>query len=153
MIQILIENQTDDALLARETALCHWATFALQAQCETASVLIRFVSPDVSAQLNTSFRGKSGPTNVLSFQDSIDDDALDGALVICSDVAWHEHLDLGIEIDAHLCHLIVHGCLHLCGFDHINNSDAETMEALEIEILNQLGYANPYGQTKGPHSE
>jgi probable rRNA maturation factor len=104
------------------------------------------------AELNSQWRGKSGPTNVLSFPAEMDAaQALPaGAPVLLGDIAvalemlMTEAQDAGIAPEDHLHHLVVHGALHLCGYDHENDADAERMEGREIEILKALGVSDPY---------
>jgi len=99
-----------------------------------------------SRELNHRFRGKDAATNVLAFpgeSDFLDYDCL-GDLVICAPLLSAEALQQGKPLDAHWAHLVVHGMLHLQGFDHHTDEQASAMEALEIEILDTLGYTNPY---------
>lgn len=102
---------------------------------------------------NRNYRGKDYATNVLSFaQDELDvfighdNDTLYGDLILCPQVVEREALEQNKPLEAHYAHLTVHGILHLIGFDHIEETEAEEMEALEISILHQLGYTNPYLQ-------
>lgn len=122
------------------------------AQCawlgDTASeVTIRIVDSDESAELNGQYRGKNGPTNVLSFPFEAPAGItvpLVGDLIICAPVVEKEAKDQHKELEAHWAHMVVHGMLHLQGYDHIEDDDAEVMEALEVRLLQQLGYGNPY---------
>lgn len=127
------------------------------------SVLIRIVDDKESANLNKTYREKDGPTNVLSFPNDISDIMFDitelnseqskqlkaqnshlGDLVICESLVTKEAIEQGKSKISHWAHLIIHGTLHLQGFDHIDDTEAEHMESLEILILEQLGYNNPY---------
>lgn len=120
------------------------------------SVGIRIVDADESADLNNQYRRKQGATNVLSFpfespqlpDDSYEDDEyLDnflGDLVICAPIVNAEAVAQGKTLDAHWAHMIVHGVLHLKGYDHVEDADAEQMEALEREILTSMGFSDPY---------
>ena len=95
---------------------------------------------------NRRFRGKDSATNVLAFpaySEFLDYDCL-GDLVLCAPLVALEAAQQGKREDAHWAHLVVHGMLHLQGYDHQSAAQAATMEALEIEILDTLGYANPY---------
>ena len=127
---------------------------------ESGIVTVRLVADDESAALNSSYRNKAGPTNVLAFPgpgDELEEIARElgrdtelGDLVICWPVACREADEQGKRPVAHLAHLVVHGTLHLIGYDHIQDADAESMEHLEVRILDELGFANPYagpGQT------
>lgn len=119
-------------------------------------VTVRLVDAEESARLNERYRHKPGPTNVLSFPfDAPSDVPLDalrlaaggmplGDLVICVPVVAREADEQGKAPMVHWAHMVVHGTLHLLGFDHISEKDAARMEALEIEILDALGYPNPY---------
>ncbi|OZB41718.1 MAG: rRNA maturation RNase YbeY, partial [Alishewanella sp. 34-51-39] len=100
-----------------------------------------------SQQLNLQYRGKDKATNVLSFPFQCPPGIelpLLGDLVICAGVVRAEAAEQNKPLAAHWAHMVVHGCLHLLGFDHINDADAEQMEAEEIQILQQLGISNPY---------
>ena len=100
-----------------------------------------------TTNFNQTYRNKSGPTNVLSFPcelpEGVPNDWL-GDLVICSAVVEREALEQGKSPAAHWAHMVVHGLLHLQGYDHVEESEAEVMEAKEIAILERLGYPNPY---------
>ncbi|MEC7118587.1 MAG: rRNA maturation RNase YbeY [Pseudomonadota bacterium] len=113
---------------------------------------IRMVSLSESQQLNHDYRGKDKPTNVLSFPSEMPDEMVTmlgylplGDLVICVDVVAQEATEQAKSPQHHLTHLVVHGVLHLLGYDHETcEADAEEMEALEVEILAKLGVGNPY---------
>lgn len=124
-----------------------WLEAALLPFVEEAEVTVRVVDEAESQQLNQSYRGKEKPTNVLSFPFQCPpgiEMSLLGDLVICAPVVVHEAQEQSKTTDAHWAHMVVHGCLHLLGFDHIKDDEAEQMEAEEIQILQQLGFANPY---------
>jgi len=108
---------------------------------------VRIVDEDEMTQLNQQFRDKEKSTNVLSFPADIHEELeinLLGDIAICAPVIEREANEQGKTLEAHYAHMSVHGALHLAGYDHIEDSDAEQMEALEIKILNRLGYNNPY---------
>lgn len=120
------------------------AVLPFQAEAE---VTIRIVDIAESQQLNGQYRAKDKPTNVLSFPFQCPPGIelpLLGDLVICAAVVADEAAEQGKALEAHWAHMVIHGCLHLLGFDHINDADATEMEAEEIRILQQLGIANPY---------
>ena len=124
-----------------------WLEAALLPFVEEAEVTVRVVDEAESQQLNHSYRGKAKPTNVLSFPFQCPpgiEMSLLGDLVICAPVVANEAQEQGKATEAHWAHMVVHGCLHLLGFDHIKDDEAEQMEAEEIQILQQLGFANPY---------
>jgi len=113
---------------------------------------IRMVDLAESQQLNADYRGKDKPTNVLSFPSDVPEHMAEmigylplGDLVICWPVVQSEAAEQQKAVLDHLCHLTVHGVLHLLGYDHeTSDADAEEMEALEVEILGKLGVGNPY---------
>jgi len=110
-------------------------------------VCITIVDETESAALNHQYRQKNYPTNVLSFQyEDIPGFVSDmlGDLVICAEVVKKEAEIQQKSLLTHFAHMTVHGTLHLLGYDHVVESDAETMEALEINIMEKLGFENPY---------
>ncbi|WP_335342326.1 rRNA maturation RNase YbeY [Sedimenticola hydrogenitrophicus] len=124
-----------------------WAEAALHGRLERAELVVRIVDREESRQLNREYRGKDSPTNVLSFPfeaPAVVANDLLGDLVICAPLVAEEAAEQGKPLEAHWAHLLVHGVLHLLGFDHINDPEAETMEGLEVEILESLGYSDPY---------
>jgi probable rRNA maturation factor len=124
-----------------------WTEAALVRYAKSFELTIRLVNSDESRQLNHQYRGKDKATNVLSFPfdvpDGIELDLL-GDLIICVDVVEQEAAEQYKCINAHWAHMVVHGCLHLLGFDHIDDDEAEEMEALETKIITGLGIAAPY---------
>jgi probable rRNA maturation factor len=114
-----------------------------------AVVNITFVSSDESQQLNKEWREKDKPTNVLSFPFELPEgwesrEQLLGDLVICPAVLISEAREQGKSLAEHAAHLVVHGLLHLQGYDHENEAEAQEMEALEAALLAQVGMKNPY---------
>lgn len=112
---------------------------------------VRIVDTEESTQLNKDYRGKDYATNVLSFISDIPDAIVAeleeiplGDLAICADVVAREAAEQGKPAAAHWAHMVVHGTLHLHGYDHEDDDDAEEMEALERRILSALGIADPY---------
>lgn len=128
----------------------NWVTRALQAagyQSEEAELSIMVVSEQVSQTLNSQYRDKDKPTNVLSFPADIPDfveSPLLGDLVVCAPIVEQEATQQNKTSYNHWAHMTIHGCLHLLGFDHIDDADAEEMESLEIKVLQELGIDNPY---------
>lgn len=106
---------------------------------------IRIVDEAESAQLNSHYRHKQGPTNILSFPvpEGLPDTLL-GDLAICAAVVAREAGEQHKSLDAHWAHMTVHGVLHLKGYDHEDPAEADAMETLETRILERLGYQNPY---------
>ena len=116
---------------------------------------VRVVGPAESRRLNREYRGKDRPTNVLSFPASAESRRLEGDLgdlVICAAVVAREAREQGKARPAHWAHMVVHGILHLHGFDHERPREARAMERLEVEILRGFGYQDPYLPVTDPHS-
>jgi probable rRNA maturation factor len=111
-------------------------------------VCIRVVDAAESHQLNHAYRGKDAPTNVLSFPAGIDlpDALVWGDVVVCVDVVEREAADQGKAFADHFAHMVVHGVLHLLGYDHETADEAAAMERLEIQILDGFGISDPYGE-------
>ena len=120
----------------------------VRAACkQAAAVTVRFVGTDEARNLNRDYRGKDHATNVLSFpyESGLHFSGVSGDLVLCLPVAAGEAREQGTSLEAHFAHLIVHGMLHLQGYDHETGHDeAERMEAVERDILKVLGYPDPY---------
>jgi probable rRNA maturation factor len=132
------------------------ASVAGRTEQEQVEVCVRLVDDDEMTQLNKTFRGKTGSTNVLSFPASLPGELglpLLGDIVICSPVVAAEAAEQGKSSSAHWAHMTVHGTLHLLGYDHIEEEDAATMETLETAILAQLNYSNPYETETSRQSE
>ena len=146
---IKIDLQNDDKIpnIPSIELLEKWVSRSLQSNFAQLEQTIRVVEEAESRSLNKTWRGKDKPTNVLSFpaEDSeyLDYDHL-GDLVICASVVEAEAAQQSKSPVSHWAHMVVHGMLHLQGFDHISNTEAEKMEAMEIEILTALGHTNPY---------
>ena len=124
-----------------------WLETALMDEDKDVEIVIRIVDERESACLNERYRNKNGPTNILSFPFEVPEGMdlnLLGDLVICAPVVEKEAIAQHKNKLNHWAHLVVHGVLHLLGYDHINNRDAEGMEAKEIEILKKLNITNPY---------
>ena len=114
---------------------------------ERDEVAVRFVDADEMREINRTYRGKDAPTNVLSFvfEDPPGaESSILGDILVCPQVVHEEAQAQSKRSDAHFSHMIVHGALHLCGYDHENEQDAAAMEALEVEILSALGFGDPY---------
>ena len=117
-----------------------WAKAAVRTDLQ---VTFRLVGRREGSALNREFRGKEGATNVLTFPYA-DGEILSGDIVLCAPVIAQEARAQRKTLAAHYAHLVVHGMLHLQGYDHETAGDADIMESLEAEILARLGYADPY---------
>jgi probable rRNA maturation factor len=130
-----------------------WVAAALGRRALGAEIALRVVGSMESRRLNLQYRGKDKATNVLSFPvvavppgpSNILPMPL-GDLVICAPVLQRESREQGKPLRAHWAHLLVHGALHLAGYDHENGSDARRMERREVLVLRRLGFLNPYRQ-------
>ena len=112
-----------------------------------SEMTVRIVDEPESQALNSDYRGKDAPTNVLSFPSDLPDfieEPLLGDLIICAQVVEREAQQQHKTREAHWAHMVVHGTLHLLGYDHIDDDEAEVMEALESQILTRLDYPAPY---------
>jgi len=147
-MSITLDLQNDEALadIPTDEQFVLWVQASLQLKFDDLEQTIRVVDEPESQALNRQYRGKDAPTNVLSFPAEIPhiDYQCLGDLVICAPLVIAEAQTQGKAIEAHWAHLVVHGMLHLQGFDHQTDAEAEEMEALEVEILSTLGYINPY---------
>ncbi|HEX6637818.1 MAG TPA: rRNA maturation RNase YbeY, partial [Steroidobacteraceae bacterium] len=122
----------------------HWAAAALGRRGEGREIAVRVVAPRESRQLNKQWRGKDKPTNVLSFPAPRELPIL-GDLVICAQVVKDEARRDGKPLEAHWAHMVVHGALHLAGYDHERGErDRLRMERREISVLRTFGFGNPY---------
>ena len=145
-ITVDLQNDENLDLVPPEQQFQQWIAAALQDSYCRLKQTVRIVSEAESGELNSRYRGKTGATNVLSFpsqSELLDYDCL-GDLVICAPVVAAEAGVQGKPVEAHWAHLVVHGMLHLQGFDHQDAAQTRKMETLEIKILDGLGYNNPY---------
>jgi probable rRNA maturation factor len=147
-LHVDIQNASREAVPS-EDDIRHWITAALERQTtrEQVEISVRLVDREEMAQLNETYRGKQGATNVLSFPANLPaelDLPLLGDIVICAPVVHAEAAQQGKSNSAHWAHMTVHGTLHLLGYDHIDEEEATIMEALESAILNELNYGCPY---------
>ncbi len=146
-IEVAVQYAIDWPNLPNESQLRLWVKTALRGLKENAKLTIRIVGEDEGTQLNEQWRKSKGSTNVLSFTYEEKPEIMPnllGDIVVCAPVITKEAKEQYKSIDAHWAHMIVHGVLHLNGFDHLNPKDADYMENLEIKILKELNYNNPY---------
>ena len=126
-----------------------WVDAALEGFNQDTEIVVRIVDEQESAELNEQYRHKSGPTNILSFPVEVPEGIelnLLGDLVVCAPILEKEALEQHKTLSDHWAHIIVHGVLHLLGYDHLDDEEAELMENKEIAILKQLTIKNPYLQ-------
>ncbi|MFU8896212.1 MAG: rRNA maturation RNase YbeY [Gammaproteobacteria bacterium] len=131
--------------------LRHWARSALAGRRRDAELSIRIVDAAESQALNRAYRGQDKPTNVLAFPADLPPELelpLLGDLVICREVVEAEAAAQAKPPEAHWAHMVVHGTLHLLGFDHESATEAAIMEALETEIIADLGWPDPYQEAE-----
>ena len=143
-LQIATENIEG---LPTEEQIVQWATAAVQPEGDEVEMTVRIVDEAESHELNLTYRGKDRPTNVLSFPFECPDQVelpLLGDLVICRQVVEREAAEQEKPLMAHWAHMVVHGSLHLLGYDHIEDDEAEEMESLETQIMQGLGFDDPY---------
>ena len=143
-LQIACEQETG---LPTAEQIEQWATAAVQPKSDEVEMTVRIVDEAESHALNLNYRGKDRPTNVLSFPFECPDEVelpLLGDLVICRQVVEREAQEQDKPVMAHWAHMVVHGSLHLLGYDHIEDDEAEEMESLETQIMIGLGFADPY---------
>lgn len=147
MLELDLQVASDRPLPA-ESDFRRWCELALRQRSADSELTIRLVDEAEGRELNRTWRHKDYPTNVLSFPADIPEGLLDipllGDLVICVPVVEREAAEQGKAPDAHWAHLVIHGCLHLLGYDHIEDAEAEEMESLERDLLAELGYPDPY---------
>ena len=128
--------------------LQQWCALALRQRSADSELTIRLVDEAEGRELNNTWRHKDYATNVLSFPADVPEGLLDipllGDLVICVPVVEREAAEQDKSLEAHWAHLVIHGCLHLLGYDHIDDDEAEEMEGLEQNLLAELGHPDPY---------
>ncbi len=147
-MKIELDVQREVDALPKDDELLKWINevFILENHGDT-ELTIRFVNENESAALNKEYRHKSGSTNILSFPFDMPEEVelnLLGDLIVCSDIVKKEAAEQNKTELAHWAHMIIHGTLHLLGYDHLTSAEADVMEAKEIKILSQLGYSDPY---------
>lgn len=144
-----IQHACTEPLPVSNETLQHWVTLTLESYKERAELTLRFVDDAEMIELNHTYRQQNKVTNVLAFPASYPDDIqleypLLGDVIICPSVLLAESHELKTPLEAHWAHIVIHGVLHLLGYDHIIESDAAIMRPIEISLLNKLGFDNPY---------
>lgn len=152
-LRLDVQYACDNAHAPDADRFSQWAAAALRGLAHDAELTIRIVDENESANLNTTYANRPGPTNVLSFPFEAPagvDIPLLGDIVICAPVVRREAKEQGKQPNAHWAHMTVHGTLHLLGFDHRNDEEAKQMEALETAILTKLRFPDPYAVSGPP---
>ena len=147
-LDVAVSYAAPRAGVPASTSFRKWVAAALKGRIREADLAIRIVDEREGQALNRDYRGKDYATNVLSFPAELPEGVklpLLGDLVICAPVVAREAAEQGKPVAAHYAHLTVHGVLHLLGWDHEHDKDAEAMEQLEREVLAELGLPDPYG--------
>lgn len=144
-----IQHACSIPLPVSDETLQQWVALTLESYKDSAELTLRFVDDAEMIELNHTYRKQNKVTNVLAFPASYPDEIeldypLLGDVIICPSVLLTESQDLKTPLIAHWAHIVIHGVLHLLGYDHIIESDAEIMRTIEINLLNKLGFDNPY---------
>lgn len=151
MIELDYQNACSIDDIPSQQQCLNWLEQFLPEFQAMSELTVRIVDEAESQQLNHDYRGKNKPTNVLSFPFEVPeglpedvDFPLLGDLIVCAQVVNREAQEQNKTAEAHWAHMLLHGCLHLLGYDHIEDGEAEEMESLEIKILQKMGFPNPY---------
>ncbi|MEO1202167.1 MAG: rRNA maturation RNase YbeY [Pseudomonadota bacterium] len=156
-IEVAVQFASDAAGIPDRATIRDWVHDAIAAHGErgtsASEVSVRIVDEPEMRRLNSDYRSKDSSTNVLSFPaepvSGLPSDVPSslGDVVVCAPVVAREAREQGKTVDAHWAHMLVHGTLHLLGYDHILPAEAQQMEAMELRILSQRGLENPYKLT------
>ncbi len=156
MLELIIQKVFETPGIPSNVSFRGWLEAVLKSRRQNAQLTLRLVDSNESQQLNLQYRDKDQPTNVLAFpaehdlpagvpaQLQAEANQNLGDLVICVPLVADEAKAQGKQLDDHWAHLVTHGCLHLLGYDHLDDAQAEEMEALEVKILAAQGIPNPY---------
>ena len=142
-----IQSVSQSGQLPSQEQFQYWTDSVLSNSTQDSEIVIRIIDESEMIQFNEQYRGKKGATNILSFPFDVPDGIasnLLGDLLVCAPIVEKEAQLQHKKIEHHWAHLVVHGLLHLLGYDHIENEEAEKMEALEIKILKKIKIKNPY---------
>ncbi|MFY7697746.1 MAG: rRNA maturation RNase YbeY [Legionella sp.] len=144
-----IQHACAETIVVSDEILKQWIINVLQSHLPMGEMTLRFVSENDIAELNNTYRKVNKPTNVLAFPAKIPPTVqlelpLLGDLIVCPKVLEHESIQLNISLIAHSAHIIIHGVLHLLGYDHLTEDESVEMQAQEIKQLMQYGFENPY---------
>ena len=155
MIHIDIQHGCETPAPVPDSTLSEWVECALAPHQNQAELTLRIVDAHEITHLNKTYRKQNKATNVLSFPSNLPENIrmeypLLGDVIICPAVLKEESHQLNTPLIAHWAHIVVHGVLHLLGYDHIHDADARIMETLEIETLAKLGFNDPYCREDTP---
>jgi probable rRNA maturation factor len=145
-VAVAVQDVSSCATVPPAASIRKWARAALRGS-GGGELTVRIVDPEESAELNRRYRKRAGATNVLSFPVGVAPPVPApplGDLVICALVVEREALEQGKAAEAHWAHIVMHGVLHLLGYDHETNVQAQTMECRERQLLAGFGFADPY---------
>lgn len=148
-LQRAIKSSESPSFIPKRADFARWVKIGLAELDHAVEVCFRVVNKTEIQALNNTYRKKDKPTNVLSFPSDIPDDIPQeisylGDIVLCADIINEEALEQNKLMNEHWAHIVLHGLLHLLGYDHIHDEEAVTMETLEIQLLAKLGISNPY---------
>ncbi len=151
-LQCVIKSPDASLFIPKRPFFTLWTKIGLAQLDYSAEVCFRIVDKNEIQTLNHLYRTKNTPTNVLSFPSERPKDIPQksfylGDIILCAEIIQEEALEQNKAIEAHWAHMAIHGLLHLLGYDHIQDKDAHVMETLEIQLLEQLGWTNPYEET------
>lgn len=147
MVSVEVQYAANDMNAPGEENFQQWSAIIPVKNNDQQEASIRIVEEDEIAELNMRFRKKVGSTNVLAFPAEYPPGVelnFIGDIVICAPVVIKQAQEQGKSVESHWAHMMLHGILHLQGYDHIEAQDAEIMEALEVQFMTKLGYPNPY---------
>jgi len=156
ILDIQFADDCDHRDLPADDSIRGWVVAALTARSAPVQLTVRIVGMAESRQLNENYRHREGPTNVLSFpfsEPGLLQPPLLGDVVICAPLVAREAQEQAKVLEAHWAHLVIHGVLHLLGFDHLTAPQAREMEQREKDILKSLGYPDPYRDELGMNSQ
>ncbi|AWN74420.1 rRNA maturation RNase YbeY [Legionella anisa] len=144
-----IQNATNEPLPVSEEALTRLASLALRDYQKEAELTVRLVTAEEMLHLNNTYRKQNKTTNVLAFPSTLPPEIqlecpLLGDVIICPQVLLEESKQLKKTLESHWALILIHGILHLLGYDHIKDDEAVIMQAIEIKLLAELGFSNPY---------
>ena len=150
ILDVVVQNATNQVaseLIPGNAEIERWVHMTLKGKYKQAQLTVRIVGYEESQHLNQTYRHRPGPTNVLSFPferpDMVQPPLL-GDIVICGPLVVKEAADQNKEVKAHWAHIVIHGVLHLLGYDHEDADEANIMESLEKKIMTELNYPDPY---------